>query len=198
MIEPEFGRFLRSIVETLEQLGLTYGIGGSVASSLYGEARSTLDVDISVVLPLDRVLDFTQAFQTLGYYAFLDAVLDALVARQPFNVIDPQSGYKADIFPIDAETPTQQEQEILGRLQRHVYDLWDGAAAVLYSPEDVIVYKLKYYVLGRMPKHLRDIGAILAARGEALDRAYITRWADRIGAGDVWAELTAVYDSSRS
>jgi len=67
MIEPEFNRFLRSIVETSEQLGLTYGIGGSVASSLYGEARSTLDVDISVVLPLDRVLDFTQAFQALGY-----------------------------------------------------------------------------------------------------------------------------------
>jgi hypothetical protein len=43
MIEPEFNRFLHSIVETLEQLGLTYGIGGSVASFLYGEARSTLD-----------------------------------------------------------------------------------------------------------------------------------------------------------
>ena len=128
-----------------------------------------------MVLPLDRVLDFTQAFQALGYYAFLDAVLDALVARQPFNIIDPQSGYKADIFPIDSETPTQQEQEILGRLQRHVYDESDGAAAVLYSPEDVVVYKLKYYVLGRMPKHLRDIGAILVTRGEALYRAYITR-----------------------
>jgi hypothetical protein len=72
MIEPEFNRFLRSIIETLEQLGLTYGIGGSVASSLYGEARSTLDVDISVVLPLDRVLDFTQAFQALVSFAVQD------------------------------------------------------------------------------------------------------------------------------
>jgi hypothetical protein len=196
MIEPEFGRFLHSIIETLEQLELTYGIGGSVASSLYGEARSTLDVDISVVLPLDRVLDFTQAFQALGYYAFLDAVFDAIVARQPFNIIDPQSGYKADIFPIDADTPTPQEQEILSRLQRHIYDETNGAAAVLYSPEDVIVYKLKYYIVGRMPKHLRDIGAILAATGDALDRDYITRWADQLGAGDVWAELMAVYDGS--
>ena len=106
MIEPEFNRFLRSIVETLEQLGLTYGIGGSVASSLYGEARSTLDVDISVVLPLDRVLAFTQAFQALGYYAFLDAILDAIVAHQPFNIIDAQRGYKADIFPVDSDAPT--------------------------------------------------------------------------------------------
>ena len=197
MIEPEFNRFLRSIIETLEQLGLTYGIGGSVASSLYGEARSTIDVDISVVLPLDRVLAFTQAFQALGYYAFLDAILDALVARQPFNIIDAQRGYKADIFPIDPDTPTLQERKILSRLQRHVYDESDGAAAVLYSPEDVIVFKLKYYVLGRMPKHLRDIGAIMSARGDALDRDYIALWADRIGAGDVWAELLAVYDSAQ-
>ena len=164
MIEPEFNRFLRSIIETLEQLGLTYGIGGSVASSLYGEARSTLDVDISVVLPLDRVLAFTQAFQALGYYAFLDAILDAIIARQPFNIIDAQRGYKADIFPIDPDAPTPQEREILSRLQRHVYDESDGAAAVLYSPEDVIIYKLKYYVLGRIPKHLRDIGAIMTAK----------------------------------
>ena len=197
MIDPEFNRFLRSIVETLEQLGLTYGIGGSVASSLYGEARSTLDVDISVVLPLDRVLDFTQAFRALGYYAFMDAVLDAIIARQPFNIIDAQRGYKADIFPIDADTPTAQELEILSRLQRHVYDESDGAAAVLYSPEDVIVYKLKYYVLGRIPKHLRDVGAIMTAQGAALDRDYIAFWADRIGAGDVWTELLETYDSAQ-
>ena len=113
------------------------------------------------------------------------------------NIIDAQRGYKADIFPIDADTPTPQELEILSRLQRHVYDESDGAAAVLYSPEDVIVYKLKYYVLGRMPKHLRDIGAIMSAQGDALDREYIAGWADRIGAGDVWAELLAAYDSAQ-
>jgi hypothetical protein len=70
--------------------------------------------------------------------------------------------------------------------QRHVYNESDGAAAVLYSPEDVIVYKLKYYVSGRIPKHLRDIGAIMTAKGDSLDRGYIARWADRIGAGHVW------------
>jgi len=40
---------------------------------------------------------------------------------------------------------------------------------------NIIVYKLKYYVLGRMPKHLRDIGTILTASDDALDPAYTTR-----------------------
>ena len=103
MIEPEFKSFLRSIVETLEQLGVIYGIGGSVASSIDGEARSTHDVDISVILPLEQVLAFTQAFEALGYYVFLDAILDAIIVRQPFNIIDAKRGYKADFFPVDPD-----------------------------------------------------------------------------------------------
>jgi len=58
---PEFDTFLRSIIETLERLGLSYMIGGSVASSIYGEVRSTRDVDVSVVLPLEQVGSFSPA-----------------------------------------------------------------------------------------------------------------------------------------
>ena len=105
MSEPEFRSFLRSVIRVLEDLKFTYAIGGSVASSAYGEARSTHDVDISVVLPVDQVLPFTEAFQALGYYVTLDAVLDAIIGRQMFNIIDARSGYKADIFPVD---PTRQ------------------------------------------------------------------------------------------
>jgi len=46
---------------------------------------------------------------------------------------------------------------------------------------------------GRMPKHLRDIGAMLVVQGEALDYDYIAEWAERIGAADVWAEILAEY-----
>ena len=44
-----------------------------------------------------------------------------------------------------------------------------------------------------MPKHLRDIGAMLVVQGEALDYTYIAEWAERIGAADVWAEILAEY-----
>jgi hypothetical protein len=127
----------------------------------------------------------------------LGIILDKIVTHQPFNIIAAQRGYKADIFPIDPDAPTPQERKIVSRLQRHVYDESDGAAAVLYAPEDVIVCNLKYYVLGRMPKHLRDMGAIMTARGDALDRNYIALWADRIGAGDVRAKLLAANDSAQ-
>ena len=101
MIEPEFNHFLRSIVGTLEQLGLTYGIGGSVASSLYGEARSTLDVDISVVLPLDRVLAFTQAFQALGKNRHRPSSLHRLARPVRFPKSDRSSIWECNLLEND-------------------------------------------------------------------------------------------------
>lgn len=193
MIAPEFKSFLHSIVETLDRLGLVYAIGGSVASSIYGEARSTLDVDISVILPLEQIRPFAEAFQALGYYAYLEAIVDAVIAHQPFNIIDARRGFKVDFYPVDPDQPTEQERAVFLRSQRRVYDQADGATAELYAPEDVIIYKLKYYLLGRIPKHLRDIGAILSVQGEALDYAYVASWAARIGAGDIWHALLAAY-----
>ena len=37
---------IKPVAEALEPLGVLYYIGGSVASSAYGIARSTLDVDM--------------------------------------------------------------------------------------------------------------------------------------------------------
>lgn len=197
MIEPDFKSFLHSIVETLDRLGLLYAIGGSVASSIYGEARSTLDVDISVMLPLEQIRPLAEAFQALGYYAYLEAIFDALIAHQPFNIIDARRGFKADIFPVDPDQPTEQEHQVFLRSQRRIYDQADGATAEIYAPEDVIVYKLKYYLLGRIPKHLRDIGAILSVQGDSLDTVYIASWAVRIGAGEIWDALLASYRGSQ-
>ena len=193
MSVPDFDTFLRSIIETLEGLHLSYMIGGSVASSIYGEARSTRDVDVSVVLPLEQVGSFVRAFQSLDYHVFAETVIDAVIAGQPFNIIDAQSGYKADIFVVDPQNPTPLERQALQRRRHQIYDETSGAQAALYSPEDVIIYKLKYYLEGRMPKHLRDIGAMLFVQGEALDYDYIAEWAERIGAADVWAEVLAEY-----
>jgi len=94
---------------------------------------------------------------------------------------------------VDPQNPTPLEQQALQRRRYQVYDEISGAQAVFYSPEDVIVYKLKYYLEGRMPKHLRDIGAMLVVQGQALDYDYIAEWAEQIGAAEVWAEILAEY-----
>lgn len=190
MTSKTYREFAASIIETLESLGLHYAIGGSFASSTYGEARTTMDIDISVALPESEMQRFVEAIQRLGYYVFLDAIVDAMIQKMPFNIIDAASGYKADIFLVG---PTPLEQSVLARRRRVVYDTTANASAVLYSPEDVIIYKLKYYLMGRSQKHLRDISAILVVQGTALDYDYISRWVLEIGATKVWDQLLAEY-----
>jgi len=190
MTSKTYHEFAASIIETLESLGLQYAIGGSFASSTYGEARTTMDIDISIVLPESEAPRFVEVMQRLGYYAFLDAIVDSMIQDMPFNIIDAASGYKADFFLVK---PTPLEQSVLARIRRVVYDQTTNATAALYSPEDVILYKLKYFLMGRSQKHLRDISAILAVQGPALDYDYIAHWAPGIGATGVWNQLLAEY-----
>jgi hypothetical protein len=190
MAVQTYREFAASIIDMLETLGITYAIGGSFASNAYGEARLTLDIDISLVLPSTDVKRFVDAIQALGYYITYDSIVDALVHDLPVNVIDATSGYKADLFLFKS---APLEQSILARSRRVEYDPDTHASAMLYSAEDVIIYKLKYYLLEQSQKHLRDIGAILIVQAEALDRDYISYWAAQIGARDIWQQLTDEY-----
>jgi hypothetical protein len=146
MAASTYREFAASIIDTLETLGMTYAIGGSFASNAYGEARVTLDIDISIVLPQPAVKRLVDAIQALGYYITYASIVDALVHDLPFNIIDAISGYKADLFVFKS---APLEQSILTRCQRVEYDPKSHASAMLYSPEDVIVYKLKYYLMGQ-------------------------------------------------
>jgi hypothetical protein len=195
MPPKSYREFAASIIETLESLGLQYAIGGSFASSTYGEARTTMDIDISIVLPESEMQRLVEAIQQLGYYVFLDSIVDAMIQNMPFNIIDATSGYKADIFLI---APTPLDQSVLARSRRMVYDTTTNATAMLYSPEDVIIYKLKYFLMGRSQKHLRDIGAILIVQGMALDYDYIAHWAQEVDATEVWNQLLAEYRRASS
>ena len=44
MKSPDLLAAIRPVVEAFDRLGVPYYIGGSVASSAYGTARSTMDV----------------------------------------------------------------------------------------------------------------------------------------------------------
>jgi hypothetical protein len=54
---PDILAALTPIVEALEKLGVPYHIGGSVASSVYGILRATIDADLVADLHLDRPID---------------------------------------------------------------------------------------------------------------------------------------------
>ena len=74
------------VVEALEQLGVPYHIGGSVASSIYGILRLTIDVDLVADLRLGQVRSLVKRLEA-AYYIDKDMILDAIRHRSSFAVI---------------------------------------------------------------------------------------------------------------
>jgi hypothetical protein len=168
----------------LEHVGVRYVIGGSFASSLHGEPRSTNDVDV--------VADLTTASATAlvaslspDYYVDATAALEAVVTGGSFNVVHVATGVKVDLF-VASHDPLDQER--LRRRQRVAIggpDLTEG----LYvdTPENTILRKLEWYRRGgeTSERQWRDVVAVLRIQRDRLDDRYLRDWAAQLGVTDL-------------
>ena len=170
----------------LNQLGVRYMVGGSVAAILYGEPRLTHDVDFIVFLRYEDIARLRQAFPQPEFYVPPTEVIAVELAREQrghFNVIHADTGFKADFY-----TTGRDELQAWGF--RHVQrKTFRGEPIVVAPPEYVIVRKLEYFREGGSEKHLRDIRAMLNVSGELLDRAALDDWITRRGVLTEWRKV---------
>ena len=175
---------LRYLVETLEELGIDYMIGGSQASIYYGEPRFTQDIDVIADLAPLHVPPLLERFALPDFYVSEHAVWEAITHRDQFNIFHPASGLKIDVI-LKKDTPYDQLQ--FERRQRQPLIL--GRDASFARPEDVILCKMLHFKEGRSERHLRDIAGMLAISGAAIDTRYVEEWAERLGVTDIWEAL---------
>ena len=162
------------IVETLEQLGVPYHIGGSVASSVYGILRATIDADLIADLRLEHVRPLVMHLKA-AYYIDEDMIRDAIRRRSSFNMIYLDTMLKVDIFIPKSRLFDQEE---LRRAQPEV--LIEGTRPFnMASPEGIILNKLEWYKMGGevSDRQWNDILGVLKVQGTALDMDYLQRWA---------------------
>src|ERR1700716_4520525 len=97
MSVEDFG--IRALVAAIEQIGVGYFLGGSIASSVHGIPRTTMDIDIVAALPAYKIHEFVKLLAP-QFYIDEDAANAALQDARPFNLIHYASAYKYDIFPL--------------------------------------------------------------------------------------------------
>jgi hypothetical protein len=106
--ETELLAALARVVGVLDVLGVDYLVGGSVASSVFGEPRQTVDADLVAHLLLRHAEPLVSR---LGgeFYADLTTIVTAIQTQGCFNLIHLESMTKVDVF-VSWRTPFAQSQ----------------------------------------------------------------------------------------
>ena len=187
--EQEFGSFVREVLDALEEAGVQYLIGGAVAVWGWGEARTTRDFDVVVDLPLEQMAGLSDSLRAREMLVPVEVMLDLYMspADLPINAIHMPTGYKLEIFLLRPDDPLRA----IALQRRLLVDFGPSIGeAYVHSPEDLILYKLQYYSLSSQPKHIRDIGSIIAMIGDdSLEHDYLTQWIDRLELNEIWKEI---------
>jgi len=180
---PESVSVLMSVVAVFERLRIPYLVGGSMASALYGVARSTLDADIVADIRQDQVSALVAALGE-DFYADDQMIRDAIRHHSSFNLIHIATIFKVDVF-IRKERPFDRVQ-----FQRRVEQLFatnPEQKAFMTTAEDIILAKLEWYRLGNeiSDRQWRDILGVLKVQAGRLELDYLRQWAQELNVADL-------------
>lgn len=174
-------------IDPLERSGLTYCVTGSIAAGMYGEPRTTNDIDVVLTLALSELARFQSVFPEEEFYVPpLEAILTEMrrTQRGMFNLLHHGSGYKADLF-LAANDPLHPWA--LHHRQRKPYNEACPEQDLLWiaPPEYVILRKLEYFREGDDTKHLRDIRYMLEVTPK-VDQGFLDAQIERLGLQAQW------------
>jgi hypothetical protein len=142
------------VAEVLDALGVAHTIGGSIASSLAGEPRSTAGIDIVAAIEESHVDALTAALSP-AFYVDAGALRRAVRDRSSANLIHQATQLKVDLF-VAGGTPLDTQQ--LAR--RQAVEVGAGRMLHVHPPEDILLQTLHWYRKG----------------GEVSDRNGATSW----------------------
>lgn len=155
MQDPDF---ISLFVAPLEATGIRYMITGSVASSIYGEPRNTLDIDLVVLIEANQIQLLPQLFPEDDFYlppSDVIAIESRREAHGHFNIIHHHTGLKADIY-------LSRNHPVLPWALANTRRIATPACEITVAPpEYVILHKLEFYRESSHHRHLRDIAGMI-------------------------------------
>lgn len=171
------------VTRTLDELHVPHTVGGSIASSIAGEPRSTIDIDIVAAVAEPHIAALVAALSP-EFYIDESAMRRAVRERGTANLIHHATQLKVDIF-IAGGTVLDEQQ--LARRREVV--VGPGRALHVHPPEDILLQKLRWYRRGGevSDRQWRDILGIIRVQGPRLDRSYLDANAPRLLVEDLLA-----------
>lgn len=174
---------LLPVVRALETLSVPFYIGGSVASSVHGAVRSTMDVDLVADLEPPHAALLVAALGD-DYYADEESIADAIRRRSSFNLIHYATSFKIDVFVASRE-PFQRSS--LARRTTDTLSSPESPSLPFASAEDTVLAKLDWFRRGGgvSERQWTDVQGVLRVQRDALDLPYMRKWAIELGVADL-------------
>jgi hypothetical protein len=174
---------VREVARALTALGISYALGGSMASSLHGIDRYTRDADLTAEPFPGKEAQLAAAFGP-DWYVSLPAIQEAVRRRSSFNLINTATGFKVDVF-VRKDQPF--EQSAMARRTPLTLPDASGEPLVVHSAEDVVLFKLRRYRLGNQvaDQQWKDVLGVLRVQAGKLDDRYLDHWAADLGVTDL-------------
>ena len=168
---PEPIAVMLLVTDAFEKLGVRYVVGGSLASSMYGVVRATVDVDLLADLSLAQVDPLVQTLHG-EFYLDVNSIREAIQRKTSFNLIHLKTMFKVDVF---IRKPRTFDQAQLDRRVKQIVSTDPERQAYVATAEDNILAKLDWYRLGgeTSERQWRDIIGILRFEKERLDLSYL-------------------------
>ncbi len=177
---------LSAVVTVLDRGGVLYAVTGSVASSILGEPRTSLDIDIVVQMSTAQARQIVRSLPPRFYCSermLVDAVTDHSIA----NLIDQETGLKVDLS-VMADAPFFKDV-----MKRRILLSFgpDTPGYYVVTAEDVILMKLLWRLDSQSKKQWDDALGVVRVRGALLDWKYLFEQAGRL---DITEDLEALRD----
>jgi hypothetical protein len=172
-----------TVIKTLETLRISYAIGGSLASTLHGVVRNTLDTDIVADLRPEHA-ELLAAALSDAFYADVEQIRDAINRRRSFNLLHLDTMFKVDVF---VAKPRAFDRAQLARRQLLALDETSTQQAYVVSAEDIVLAKLEWYRAGGevSDRQWSDVRGVLKTQAGRLDQAYMRRMAAELDVSDL-------------
>lgn len=179
MKNPDIILAVKPIIKTFDDLSISYYISGSIASSIYGMARATMDVDIVAAIESNHILPLRKYLEK-EYYIDENIIADAIRRNTSFNLIHLETMIKIDVFIHKNES---YQQETICRKRKDILDENDTSTEYYFSsPEDIIIHKLQWYEMGGRisERQWLDVIGVIKVQGASLDKSYLKSWSEKL------------------
>lgn len=184
MKAPDILQAVEPVISAFDKQSIPYYISGSIASSVYGIVRATMDVDIVADIRIENISSLKQILKN-EYYIDENMIKDAIRRLSSFNLIHLETMIKIDVFIHKHQS--YQEESLRRKQKDTLEDSKDASEFYFSSPEDIILNKLQWYEMGNRVSERQwlDVIGVIKVQHKNLDDRYLQKWGKDLGLLDL-------------